>query len=281
MSARNRLGTVIAQAVTMVVSGAHQRRKAVVALAAMAACAVAYAQDQSLAAKVLTAQGRVSVLRHGEAWALFAGNSVRVGEVIRTGPDGYAQLQIADGSYFEVFADSQVIFRANPGNWRELVEVLLGKIRVYIQHFGGRPNPYRVHSPTAVISVRGTVFDVGVEPDTVTSVWVAEGLVAVQHRLLPAGKVVTVGAGQYLRILPNAPLAQAGVNKLGVAAKVAGAIRDTIYSLPRRSAGGGGGSPGGGGAGGGGGSLPTDTSAPPPPPQPTDREAPPPPPPPQ
>ena len=268
----------------MVVSGNHRRRKATLVLGLLAACASsAPAQDPAAAAKVMVAQGRVSLLRTSEKWALFAGNTVRVGEIIETGVDGYAQLQISDGSSFEVFPDSRVVFRANPGNLRDLVEVFLGKVKVYIQHYGGRPNNYRVHSPTAVISVRGTVFEVSVEPDTVTAVSVVEGLVAVEHRLLPTSKPVMVAPGEYLRVFPGAPLAQAGVNKAGVAAKVAAAVRDTLYSLPRRPGGRaptGGGPPGGGG--GGGGSLPTDTSAPaPPPPPPSDQQAPPPPPPPQ
>jgi ferric-dicitrate binding protein FerR (iron transport regulator) len=259
----------------MLVSRTHRWSLIAAALAGCAATAVA--QDLSAAAKVAVAQGRVSVLRHSEKWVLFPGQTVRVGEIIETGVDGYAQLQLADGSSFEVFPDSRVLFRANPGNLRDLVEVLLGRIKVYIQHFGGRPNPYRVHSPTAVISVRGTVFEVSVEPDTVTGVAVTEGLVEVAHRLFPSNKVITVAPGESLRVFPNAPLAQAGASKAGIAAKVAGAIRDTIYSLPRTGRSGGGSAPGGGGGGG----VPTDTSAPPPPPPPSDREAPPPPPPPQ
>lgn len=265
----------------MVVSGNHRRRKATLVLGLLVACASsAPAQDPAAAARVMVAQGRVSLLRTSEKWALFAGNTVRVGEIIETGVDGYAQLQISDGSSFEVFPDSRVVFRANPGNLRDLVEVFLGKIKVYIQHYGGRPNNYRVHSPTAVISVRGTVFEVSVEPDTVTAVSVVEGLVAVEHRLLPTSKPVMVAPGEYLRVFPGAPLAQAGVNKAGVAAKVAAAVRDTLYSLPRRAGGRSpsGGAPGGGGTGGG---VPTDTGAPPPPPPPTDQQAPPPPPPPQ
>lgn len=257
----------------------HRRRQATLILGLLLTCASsAPAQNPAAAAKVIVVQGRVSKLLSSEKWALFAADTIRVGEIIETGVDGYAQLQISDGSSFEVFPDSRVVFRANPGNLRDLVEVFLGKVKVYIQHYGGRPNNYRVHSPTAVISVRGTVFEVSVEPDTVTAVSVVEGLVAVEHRLLPTTKPVMVAPGEYLRVFPGAPLAQAGVNKAGVAAKVAAAVRDTLYSLPRRTGGRGptGGAPGGGGTGGG---VPTDTGAPPPPAPPSDQQAPPPPPP--
>lgn len=237
------------------------------------------AADLPTAAKVVMAEGKVSLLRHGEPWALFAGNTVKVGETIVTGPDGVAKLEIADGSSFDVYPNSQVVFRANPGNLQELVEVFLGKIRVYIQTFGGLPNPYRVHSPTAVISVRGTIFEVAVESDAVTWVAVTEGKVTVEHRLLP-GKPVPLAPGESLRVFPNASLGAAGINKMGVASRAAEVMRDILYGIRRA----GGGRPSGSGPGGGSpgpAGVPGDTGAPPPPaPRPADQEAPPPPPPP-
>lgn len=229
------------------------------------------AADPAAAARIAALDGQVSVLRHGESWALFAGNPVRVGETILTGPDGLARLEVSDGSFFYVYPNSRVVFRANPGNLRELVEVLLGKIKVNIQSLGGRPNPYRVHSPTAVISVRGTVFEVEVEEDSTTSIAVDEGLVEVEHRLLP-GRPLQLAPGQSLKVFPNASLVAAGINKMGVAARMAEAARDMLYVFRRL-----GGRPGSSG-GGSGTPLPGDT-APPPPPPPGDRDAPPPPPP--
>ena len=226
---------------------------------------VASAADPAAAARVATADGQVSVLRNGEMWALFAGHDVRVGEMIVTGPGGVARLEISDGSSFIVYPNSQVVFRSNPGSMRELVDVLLGRIKLYIQSIGGRPDlPYRVHSPTAVISVRGTVFEVAVDADNVTSIAVDEGLVLVEHRLLP-GKAVALGPGQSMSVYPNAALAAAGVNKTRVAARVAEFARDTLLILGRV--------PGRRPSGPGG-------AAPPPAPLPGDRDAPPPPPPP-
>jgi hypothetical protein len=231
--------------------------------------------DVETAAKVVAADGQVSVLRNSELWVLSTDSLVRVGETIVTGPQGYARLQISDGSTFDVYPSSRVVFRANPGNLRDLLEVFLGNVKVHIQTYGGRPNPYRVHSPTAVIAVRGTIFEVGVEDDTVTSVTVDEGLVEVTHRLLPGGKAVPLMPGQSLRIFPNAALAASRIDKMSIAIRVANAARDALYTLPRI---GGGRTPSGTPGGGG---LPTDTGAPPPPPpQPTDKSAPAPPPPP-
>ena len=66
-----------------------------------------------------------------------------------------------------------------PNTLRELLEVLLGRVRVRINHFGGKPNPYRINSPTASIAVRGTEFSVAVNGAGDTEVLVYEGLVEV------------------------------------------------------------------------------------------------------
>ena len=56
-----------------------------------------------------------------------------------------------------------------------------GRVKVHIQKLGGQPNNNRVTTPTAVISVRGTIFDVSVEDGESTLVAVEEGLVEVRH----------------------------------------------------------------------------------------------------
>jgi hypothetical protein len=227
------------------------------------------AADPAAAAHVATLTGQVSVWRNGELWALFPGKNVFVGETIITGRDGYARLEISDGSSFEIYPDSHVVFRSNPGNLRDLVEVLLGKIKVHIQTMGGRPNPYKIHSPTAVISVRGTTFEVAVEADNVTLVAVDEGVVDVAHRLVP-GKSVQVTAGQVLHVFPNSPLASAGVDKGAVIQRVANAAREALYVL--RTVGRPGGARGPASTPGPGPTpgppVPVDSQAPPPPPPP-------------
>jgi len=81
-------------------------------------------------AKVLTLTGQVSLLRDNAPWALNPGDLVQPLQIVITGPDGYAIFQIADGSKFEVFPNSRVIFRNNRGDWKDLLEVLIGKVKV-------------------------------------------------------------------------------------------------------------------------------------------------------
>jgi hypothetical protein len=62
---------------------------------------------------------------------------------------------------------------------RELLQITLGRIRVRINHFKNKPNPYRIKSPTASIAVRGTEFEVSVETSGETRVVVSDGAVEV------------------------------------------------------------------------------------------------------
>ncbi len=248
-----------------------------------AACAtMSFAQFWSSspeqAAKVVSVSGQVSVLRDSQPWALNVNDSIPAGRVILSGPDGYALLQVSDGSTFEVFPDSKVVFRSNPGNWRDLLDVLIGRVKVRIQKMGGQPNRNRVTTPTAVICVRGTTFDVSVdEEEEVTLISVDEGLVEVQHALMPRGNPKILNAGDSVRVYKNVPLAKSRIDKGGTAQQALRALADAFQTImlrttPRLPRGGiPGGIPGGGYPGGiPGGGIPGDTGtgAPPPPPPP-------------
>lgn len=187
-------------------------------------------------ARVVSLSGQVSLRREREMWAVQASDVIPAGEEIMTGPDGHAILELDDGSRFEVFPSSRAIFRANRGNWRDLLDVFLGKVKIHIQKFGGRPNPYRINSPTALIAVRGTAFEVEVEPNEATLISVQEGLVAVSHRRLP-GKEVLVKPGESLRVLANEPLTTAGVNKMQILGRVLEVALDRAVAVARGGAG--------------------------------------------
>ena len=209
-------------------------------------------------ARVVLLSGRVSLERTGELWVLAAGQAVNAGQVVVTGPDGYAQLELSDHSTIEVFSNSRLIFHANRFNWRELLELYLGKVRLQIQHLTNGDSPYRVTTPTAVISIRGTVLDVDVGPTQETLVQVEVGSVGVRHRLLP-GREVIVESGQALQVLPNIPLAAAKVTPaLVIVGKVLRVAGDTLARV-QQTTGKSGGGPKGAPPSAGGGSTPTGT----------------------
>src|SRR5690348_11055886 len=101
------------------------------------------------AAKLVAMTGQVSLLRDGEPWALHVNDYVQPMQVIVTGGNGSGMFKVSDGSTFEVFPNSKVYFRANRGNWDDLLGLILGKIKVQIEHLGGVPNGNKVHTPTA------------------------------------------------------------------------------------------------------------------------------------
>src|ERR1019366_9511949 len=152
---------------------------------------------------------------------------VKQQQVIKTGPDGYAKFQVSDGSTFEVFPNSEVTFRKTYGIG-DLLNVWMGKVKVYIQHLNGLPNPNNVTTPTALISVRGTVFDVDVlDLEGTTFVTLDEGLVDVRH-LQVASLVVRLNPGESIQVLPNTPLAALPHDKGMVARQILRALQDAV-----------------------------------------------------
>jgi hypothetical protein len=81
-------------------------------------------------------------------------------------------------------------------------------VRVKINHFAGKPNPYRMNSPTASIAVRGTEFSIEVDAEGTTQVVVFEGAVEVtslanplRRVLIEAGRGVLVQGGQDFHLI--------------------------------------------------------------------------------
>jgi hypothetical protein len=154
---------------------------------------------------------------------------VKQQQVIKTGPDGYAKFQVSDGSTFEVFPNSEVTFRKTFGIG-DLLNVWMGKVKVYIQHFPGVPNPNNVTTPTALISVRGTIFDVDVQDDGTTFVTLDEGVVDVQH-LRVASRVVRLNPGESVQVLPNLPLAALPRDKGMIFRQILRGLEDAVRQV--------------------------------------------------
>ena len=215
-------------------------------LAATLLVCLAPLRAQEGTARTVALMGDVSYLKdgaNGYKWALNQNQEVKPQWIIKTGKDGYAKFQVSDGSTIEVFPESEFTFRQDLGNWTHLLNIWIGHIKVMIQHLPGVANPNNVTSPTAVISVRGTIFDVVVEDlEGTTVVSVDDGLVQVHHRLQP-GPDKFLGRGEAVRVFPNQPLAKL-VDRGNIFMRVARAAEQAIYQgLAQR--GGIGGSPGG------------------------------------
>jgi ferric-dicitrate binding protein FerR (iron transport regulator) len=208
-------------------------RRPVVVFAALllsAGVSLSPAQAQSTgAAKLIQMTGQVSYLRGSTSMALSVGDSIQPQQVIVTGPDGSAIFQVSDGSTFEVFPNSKAVFRESAGNWEDLLRMMIGRVRVEIQHLGGKPNPNKVRTATAVISVRGTIFDVTVEDDQGTTlVLVEEGKVAVRH-LIQGGEAKLLNPGEWVEVFWNQPLASRKADHGAIIQHAVNMVKDTLY----------------------------------------------------
>jgi len=142
----------------------------------------ATALAQALDARVASVQGTTLRRNNQRAFILARGDLLNPGDEIDTRGGGRVVIELTDGSVVVVKPNSRIVmsdYRAAP-SLREMFRILVGRVRVKIAHYGGKPNPYRVNSPTASILVRGTEFDVAVEPSGDTTVVVYEGLVEVR-----------------------------------------------------------------------------------------------------
>jgi len=107
------------------------------------------------------------------------GQILSAGAVIATG-DGRVLLTVrSDESKILVRPRTRLILNEpSLSNWNAL-EVLLGRIRAYIQKRTGGAPPFQLGTPSAVVAVRGTRFDVEVNRRGTTEVDVFDGLVEV------------------------------------------------------------------------------------------------------
>lgn len=168
------------------------------------------AQNGPLAARAASVTGSAVVSGPAGSFALSSGFQLNPGDRVDTRSGGRVVIDLSDGSMVIVEPQSIVLLKdfRQAESLRELFEITLGKVRVRINHFAGRPNPYRMNSPTASIAVRGTEFTIDVSSSGDTQVIVYEGAVQVtslsdpsRSVLVEAGRGVLVQAGQDFHML--------------------------------------------------------------------------------
>lgn len=154
-------------------------------------------------AYVTAAQGQVSIDRDNRPWAISAGENVGTQRTITTGQDGYAKFSVKGGSGFELYANSRIIFRENPGRAGDLIDVVSGRVRVHLN-----PSPseieQRIFCRTAIITAREpATVAVATDEDGNVRIDVLEGQVAVQHALLPRSEPTIVRAIDAIVVQPD------------------------------------------------------------------------------
>lgn len=149
---------------------------------------------QKYEARATVVNGKVTRTRDEQPWALSPGERVPIQQVITTGPDGFAHFEVAGGSSFDIFANSQVVFRQNPTSAGDLLDVIEGRVRVHMKPQPGQPQQ-RILTPSAWISAfQSATVAIAIDEDAAMRIDVLEGEVRVQHTLLPRSEPTIVRA---------------------------------------------------------------------------------------
>lgn len=126
------------------------------------------------------------------------GEQLPPGTVLDTG-SGRLLLRLRDGSEVIVRAHTRLQVQQPSFTDPSYFQLLLGRIRALINKRTGGAVPFELGTPSAVIAVRGTQFDVEVNARNVTEVDVVDGLVEVYGRNALGGAVL-VEAGFSTRV---------------------------------------------------------------------------------
>ena len=127
---------------------------------------VPQARAQTASAGSISAiNGTISIERAGKSIPATDGSVIQVGDKFTTGPNSRVTIKLSDGSQLELNESSTPVLTEdilNPDGSRASTKVTLmsGLVRSLV-HFSpaGSPN-FEVHTPNAVASARGTMFDV-------------------------------------------------------------------------------------------------------------------------
>ncbi|MFO7592608.1 MAG: FecR family protein [Pseudomonadota bacterium] len=119
------------------------------------------------AGRLLFARGDVQLLRDGEPQRMVKrGDTIEVGDTLRTGEGAGAQLRLNDGAMVALRADTvykieaQNFDKESPERSSQAGELLRGGLRVITGAIGKeRPAAVELNSPLATIGIRGTVYE--------------------------------------------------------------------------------------------------------------------------
>ena len=152
--------------------------------------------------------GGVTLTRDYKMFALEEGVEVNVHDVIRTGPDGGAQLDMNDGSSLSVGANSTMnlsdyTLREDKSVVSAMVELVTGWMHFAVAKLRKRGSSYRFKMQTAVLGVRGTEGILNVEGEKsrlTSSLWLKSGVVDIARELRKGrlhGTRLTIKKGQF------------------------------------------------------------------------------------
>jgi hypothetical protein len=210
---------------------------------------IALAQAQTSAGSVTALAGTATLQRAGNRIAVGLGTVVEVGDQI-TVSSGNLDIALTDGSVLKAGSttvltiDEQLL---GPGGAVASTKIGLfaGILRAIVMHTSSGSSPdFQVHTPNAILSVRGTEFDTAYSDGTsrsgfgectrFTDIQTYEGVVGVRNTALPSSVETTINAGYETTVacdsppLSPAPLGMTGIPFGYVGAIVGGVPGSTI-----------------------------------------------------
>lgn len=138
-------------------------------------------------------RGSVQVqLPGGSATHPTRGQVLPEGTVLETREGQMVLVLRSDESEILIQPHTRLILQApQPGSW-DALQIILGKVRAYIRKRTGGAPPFQMGTPSAVIAVRGTRFDVEVNSSGISEIDVFEGLVEVASNTVQGASVLVI-----------------------------------------------------------------------------------------
>ena len=203
---------------------------------------------QTVMARVSSVSGRVLVSSNGaSALEVVPGSELAPGDKVDTHGGGRLVIELTDGSMIVVQAESVIVikdFRA-AASIRELFEIMLGSVRVKINHLGGRPNPYPDKQPHRLNRRAWDRFQHHGGQPWHTQEWSTRDLQVTslidpaQSVLVEAGRGVLLVPGQgfqLFNVLPSRELAENQGSGHGGGASNTGQVDERDWDSPRNIA---------------------------------------------
>lgn len=184
-----------------------------------------HAQAQSSAGSVTALSGTASLQRAGHRLEVAVGTVVDIGDQI-TVRSGHLTIALTDGSVLKAGSTSVLVIDEQllgPGGAGASTKIglLAGILRSIVKHTSsGNPPNFQVHTPNAILSVRGTKFDTAYSDGArrsgfgncirFTDIKAYEGRVGARNAALPSSLETTINAGYETTIACDSPPLSAG-----------------------------------------------------------------------
>ncbi|RLF53318.1 MAG: hypothetical protein DRN37_11780 [Thermoplasmata archaeon] len=149
-----------------------------------AAPASVFAEEMPIG-KIEKIEGKVTILKSDGLQVLArTGGELFAGDRIQTGKGARVWFSLQPGTRFllgeEAEASVDELSSYDEEDDHPVLRLVLGYLWSKLQKIMGRPMSLSIHTPTAVIGVRGTEFDTVVSMDAASAIAVDEGEVAVE-----------------------------------------------------------------------------------------------------